>query len=170
VSHGPVFTLKPIAPESIARALEKAERYRLLNEPAFAESICLDVLAIEPENQQALVSYLLSLTDQFTEGLEGAEANARAVLPRLHGEYERIYYAGIICERRAKALLAHGGYDSGSVAYEYLRDALEYFEKAQAVQPPGNDDAILRYNTCVRMMEWHHLEPGADERQDYPLE
>jgi hypothetical protein len=170
VSDRPSFSLKPIAPESIARALEKAERYRLLNEPAFAESICLDVLAIEPENQQALVSYVLSLTDQFTDGHEGAVASARAVLPRLHGEYDRHYYAGIICERRAKALLAHGGYDSGPAAYEYLLDALVCYEKAQALQPPGNDDAILRYNTCVRMMDWHHLEPGVEERQDYPLE
>ncbi len=170
MSDGPVFSLKPIAPESIERALEKAERYRLLNEPAFAESICLDVLAIEPENQQALVSYLLSLTDQFAHGHEGAEASARAVLPRLQGEYERHYYAGIVCERRANALLAQGGYDSGPAAYVYLRDALVCYERAQALQPPGNDDAILRYNTCVRMMDWHHLEPAVEERQDYPLE
>jgi hypothetical protein len=170
VSDGPILALKPIAAESVARALEKAERYRLLNEPAFAESICLDVLAIEPENQQALVVYLLSLTDQFIEGLEGGVASARAVLPRLSSEYERHYYAGIICERRAKALLAQGGYDSGPAAYDYLRDAIHFYDKAQALQPPGNDDAILRHNTCVRMIEWHHLEPAVEERQDYPLE
>jgi hypothetical protein len=34
------FDLKPISIASIPRALEKAERYRLLNEPEQAESIC----------------------------------------------------------------------------------------------------------------------------------
>ena len=45
------FTLKPISPEAIPEALQKAERYRLLNEPAQAESLCQDVLAVEPNNQ-----------------------------------------------------------------------------------------------------------------------
>ena len=35
-------------------ALEKALRYRLLNEPVEAESICRDVLEVDPDNQAAL--------------------------------------------------------------------------------------------------------------------
>lgn len=48
-----VFELKPLSKKAIPRAIEKADRYRLLNEPSDAESICLDVLAVDPENQRA---------------------------------------------------------------------------------------------------------------------
>ena len=51
-----MFELKPLSTEAIPAALEKAERYRLLNEPGEAESICLDVLKADPENQQALIT------------------------------------------------------------------------------------------------------------------
>ena len=106
--------LKPLAKDAVGRALERAERYRLLNEPEGAESICLDVLRLEPRNQAALVMLLLALTDQFPAG--GTVDRARAVLPTLHDEYERVYYAGLICERRAKALLHRGGPGSSFAA------------------------------------------------------
>ena len=57
--------LKPISKDSIDAVLEKAVRYRLLNEPSSADSICRDVLDIDPQNQQALVGLILALTDQF---------------------------------------------------------------------------------------------------------
>ena len=47
--------LKPISKEAIPSALAKAERYRLLNEPRLAESICRDVLRTDAGNQQGLV-------------------------------------------------------------------------------------------------------------------
>src|SRR5947209_7539003 len=104
-----MFELKPLSKEAIPRALEKAQRYRLLNEPVEAQSICLDVLRIDPENESALVCLLLALTDQFDEEIQDAVVQAREVLPRLRDGYSRAYYAGIICERRAKAQLKHGG-------------------------------------------------------------
>jgi hypothetical protein len=163
--------LKPLSREAIPRALEKAERYRLLNEPVEAQSICLDVLRIDPENQQALVALLLALTDQFEEGISDAVPQAREVLPRLHDEYARAYYAGIICERRAKAQLKHGGPGSGFVAYHLFQEAKSWYEKAEAVRPAGNDDALLRWNTCVRILERHaHLRPEPVERLELPLE
>ena len=102
-----MFELKPLSREGIPGALAKAERYRLLNEPGEAESIYLDVLEIDPDNQQALVGLVLALTDQFEHGVPGCVNQAREVLPRLREEYERAYYAGIICEREAKAQLRH---------------------------------------------------------------
>jgi hypothetical protein len=165
-----MFALKPIAPESLARALEKAERYRLLNEPHFAESICLDVLALDPNHQQALVIYLLALTDQFGENREGGVSRAQGVVAKLHGEYERCYYTGIVHERRGKARLSQGGLGSGAAAFELLHDAMHWYEKAQTMHPTGNDDAILRYNTCVRLIQDYRLEPPVHERHEYPLE
>jgi hypothetical protein len=163
--------LKPLNPQSIGRCLERAERYRLLNEPVEAESICLDVLEADAQNQKALVMLLLSLTDQFDEGESGVVARAQEVARRLPDAYEQAYYAGIVAERRAKAQLRRGGPGSSYAAYASLRDALALFEKAEAVRPAGNDDAILRYNTCVRILERHpDLTEAPREEREPPLE
>jgi hypothetical protein len=144
------FDLKPISVESIPEALAKVERYRLLSEPSLAESICLDILAVAPGHQQALISLLLARTDQFGSGM--TVAKAREVLSQIKGDYERAYYAGIIAERNGHAHLRQGGHGSNSVAYYALREGMEHYERAQALRPPGNDDAILRWNTCARMI------------------
>jgi hypothetical protein len=165
-----MFELKPLSEKAVPRALEKAERYRLLNEPVEAESICQDVLRIDPDNQQALISLLLALTDQF-EGRASDVNQAREVLDRLRGDYERAYYAGIICERRAKARLIHGGPASGFAAYDWFQEAMSWYEKAEAIRPAGNDDALLRWNTCARILMRHpHVQPGPEERTELPLE
>ena len=75
-----------------------------LNEPSEAESICLDILAVDASNQ-ALIILLLALTDQFGESADAHE-RARDTLALLESEYDKAYYAGIIAERRAKAQLA----------------------------------------------------------------
>src|SRR5438034_694067 len=95
------FDLKPLSPEAVPRALEKAERYRLLHEPREAESICLDVLSREPDNQEALKMLLLALTDAFGHGESpGTVAEARKIVAQLHDDYDRLYYTGIVCERQ----------------------------------------------------------------------
>src|SRR5579871_4894241 len=158
-----MFELKPISREAIPEALAKVERYRLLNEPWQAESICEDVLRIDPQNQHAQVMLLLSLTDQFGKGISAAKA--REVLLRLEGEYERAYYAGIIAERWAEALLRQGSPGAGFTAYQSLREAMEHYEKAEALRPPGNDDALLRWNTCARLlMRNPELRPRGEEK------
>jgi len=160
-----MFELKHITREAIPGALAKAERYRLLNEPEEAESICLDILAIDPQNQAALVMLLLSLTDQFRSGRAQCFAEAQAVLPRLGGEYERLYYAGIIWERRATARLERGGASSAHVVSPWMRTAMGFYERAEAIRSPGNDDAILRWNTCARLCMRHHL--GAEPEPSF---
>ena len=163
--------LKPLSREAIPRALEKAERYRLLNEPVEAESICLDVLAADPANQAALIMLLLALTDQFEEAAAGVVARAQDVLKELRDDYERAYYSGIVCERRGKAQLKRGGPGSGSMAYESFREALGFYDTAEAVRPSGNDDAILRWNTCVRILKRHrNLTAAPIDESEPPLE
>jgi len=147
--------LKPITKEGIPAALEKAERYRLLNDSSAAESICLDVLDVDPRNQEALVSLLLSITDQFLEELADNVRRARDVLPRLTDEYERIYYTGIIIERRARAQLHRGALGAADVASEGFREAMRWYERAEGMRPSGNDEAILRWNTCARLLGRH---------------
>jgi hypothetical protein len=165
-----MFELKSIAKESIPRAIGKAERYRLLNEPRQAESICLDVLAIEPAHQQALICLLLALADQFGTGGGALVAQARQILPRLDGEYEQIYYAGIISEREARAQFAQSHPGAGGNAYVHLREAMAFYERADERAAPGDDDAVLRYNTCVRMIQRHSLVPPPRDEEELPLE
>ena len=154
---------KPISRDAVPLALEKAERYRLLNEPAQAESICLDVLEVDPENQRGLVLLVLALTDQFQTGPTDCIRQAEALVPRLHGEYERSYYSGIIFERRGYARAARSGPGSESVAYQWVRRAMDFFEQAERLRTPGNDDALLRWNSCLRLCKRYHLEPRLEE-------
>jgi hypothetical protein len=146
-----VFELKPITSGGIARAIAKAERYRLLNEPQEAESICRDILRVDPDNQEVLVMLLLSVTDQFGKSAEVGADDGHKVLVNLRGEYERAYYSGVIDERWMKAQLrggAHPGMASG-----FFHQAMDWYAKAMALSPAGNDDAILRWNACVRFMQ-----------------
>src|SRR5207247_5090021 len=123
-----MFDLKPLSPDAVPAAIEKAMRYRLLNEPAEAESICLDILRIQPENQQALVVLVLALTDRFSKGYAVGDAQAQEILARLHDEYERAYYTGIICERRAKAYLQQGMGGTGFNGYGRLRERMGWYD------------------------------------------
>ena len=162
-----MFELKALSKEGVAAALEKAEQYRLLNEPWEAGSICRDILRVDPENHRARIVLLLSLTDLLRTSDAKALERAREVVASLSSEYERVYYSGIICERKAKAILARGGPGSGPVTFDWLRQAMEWYEKAEALRPPGYDDAVLRWNTCARMiMEDGSLRP--DEGRPVP--
>ena len=163
--------LKQLHKDAIPAALEKAERYRLLNEPGEAESICLDILAVDPENQRAIIVLLLALTDRFEKGYGVSETQAKELLARMKSEYDREYYSGIVAERRAKMKLRQHTPGSRFQAYDLLREAMDWFEKAEPLRPPGHDDTILRWNTCARIIERNKLvarEP--EERIEFPLE
>jgi hypothetical protein len=149
-----MFTLKPISRESVDGALAKAERYRLLNEPNEAESICRDILEVDPENRQARISLILALTDEIPHEYS-AFAGAMEAIAGLSTEYDRAYYAGIAWERRAKACHSAGGWGANSKVYDWIVRALNLFEEAERLRAPGNDDAILRWNACVRFLQCH---------------
>ena len=149
-----MFELKALTKDAVPAALAKAERYRLLNEPAEAESICLDVLQVEPGNQEALVTRLLALTDQFVDDLGRSYLEAEEILPRLAGEYDRLYYAGIISERRAKALASRNVPGSNSQAYRRLRGG-------DAVVREGGGPATGRQRRRVAAVESMRAIPAA---------
>ena len=164
-----MFQLRPLSPSAIPSALAKAERYRLLNEGGQAESICQDVLAIEPDNQDALAMMILAITDQFRDESTAAHVGrAEHLLPQLHDPYTRAYYAALINERRARAAIDAG---RPTMAYEWLRAALDGFDRAIGLRPAGNDDAVLRWNTCARILMSHpELVPEPQERFETWLE
>ncbi len=164
-----MFELKPLSRDGVAAALEKAVRYRVLNEPRQAESICRDVLEVDPENRDALVNLLLSLTDQFRHQIARAD-EAWEACSRLQSEYDKAYYSGIICERRAMAQFRQGHPGSGYKAYDGLRQAMEWYEKADALKTDGNDEAILRWNTCARtIMQNPNIQPEPEASPEPPL-
>ena len=149
-----MFTLKPISSDCIDGALAKAERYRLLNEPSEAESICRDILEIDQGNRQARISLILALTDEIPEEASSF-SRAMEAISHLETAYDRAYYSGIAWERRAKALFSSRGLGSSGYVYDWIVEALRLFEEAERVRPAGNDSSILRWNACVRFLERH---------------
>jgi hypothetical protein len=166
----PTLKIKPIHEGAIPAALEKAERYRLLNDPTQAESICRDVLRVRPDHRRALTIIVLALTDRFASdwGSAGVHNMAREFALKLTDEYERLYYEGLISERHARALLRRSG--SRSFAYDGLRQAMGLYEQAERVRPEGNDDAILRWNSCVRTIRRERLGPDLEQEEILLLE
>ena len=158
-----MFELKPLSREAVPAALEKAKHYRLLNEPGAAESICLDILAVDPENQEALVDIVLAMSDRFAKGYAVGDSRIQDFLARITDEYQRSYYTGIVYERRAKAVLHKGGLN----AFELFEQAMKCFQKAEAIRPAGNDDAILRWNGCARVITRNNLAPREVSANDF---
>jgi hypothetical protein len=162
------FELKSISLGAVTKAAERAEHYRLLNDPAQAESICLDVLEVDPDNQQVLVTLVLSITDQFAAGgVTASPQRARSYLARLHDDYQKTYYAGLIHERQAQAFLGRGM--ARMFAYDGFRHAMDLYETAEANRPEGNDDPVLRWNSCARTIMREQLQPREDDAE-LPLE
>lgn len=164
------FQLKPLTRAGIAGAIDKAKQYRLLNEPGAAESICRDVLDVEPANEEAAILLLLTLTDMFARGIGQRFDEALRLAQALRGPYERAYYTGIVYERRGKAHHRSNAPQSGLMAYDWLRRAMVQFEVAEQLRPPGDDQAILRWNGCVRRLRAHpELRPAAEDAGAPPL-
>ena len=166
-SREPEFELKRLAVRTVPAAIKKALRYRDLNEPAEAESICRDVLRVKPTHHEAKVTLLLALTDQFlTKGLGGRVEEAEALAEGFTKKYERAYYLGIICERRAKARHRNKSPGCGFAAYHWLRQAMGWYEKAEEMRPKDEDDALLRWNACARnIMANCDIQPAPEETE-----
>ena len=126
------FELKSLSHEAIPAALEKAHRYRLLNEPEQAESICEDVLRIDPENQDALASLILALTDRFGSPRPVPPRRVRDLLPRLRGEYERAY--------------THGPHANASNAQVRLSTATSRVQKIHPVSPTETVSIVVGWH------------------------
>ncbi len=152
-----MFKLKPLHKSGIPRALKKVEQYRLLNEPLEAESICRDILAVEPDNESAIVEFILTLTDRFQEGVSANEANA--MVSKLSDPFGKKYYKALVLERQGKAALKRGYPGCNYDAFEWLEEAMHIYEEADALSDADNDDAILRWNTCARIIQERNLGP-----------
>ena len=162
-----MFPLKPLSASAVPAALAKAERYRLLNEPEQCQSICEDVLRADPGNHAATVMLILAITDSFPTTTADA-ARATELASTLASDYEHAYYAGLVAERRARALLSHGGLGRRG-ATQWLQQAMAEYERAEAVRPPDNDDARLRWNACARVFNAQPDLLAEDDEPNAPI-
>ncbi|MBN4082652.1 hypothetical protein JYS44_00280 [Phycisphaeraceae bacterium AH-315-B13] len=158
--------LRAISVESIPRAIAKAERYRLLNEPRCAESICRDILAVDAKNQDAIKILILAITDQFSSfadrmGVRERKEDVESLLSHLPDEYARRYYTGVMLERWGKGLL--GVKCDSSTVLDMLERAMVEYEAADKLADPVNQDAVLRWNTCVRLIARYELKSKPQE-------
>jgi hypothetical protein len=157
--------LKSISKAGIPEAIAKVELYRYLNEPEEAESICRDILAVEPQHQLAKRMLGLAITDQFSGAASDRYSEVRNIFESLGDAYERSYYMGLLYERRAKAQLEAGC--SPHILLPLVEEAMRCFAEAEKIRPAGNDDSILRWNRCVRLLEsqpeFHAEHPGPGE-------
>lgn len=164
-----MFKLKPLSPDALPHALDRAEQYRLLNQPWQAESICRDILRVDPHHQKALTIAILSITDQFgsifgtTSPIEAFE-----LIPRLENKYHQLYFKGLIHERQGKAAYQRNTPHVKYIAYKDLTDAMGLYEEAEKIRPENNDESILRWNACARMIREYNLEADPDE-EDVPV-
>ena len=145
--------LKSISRAGIGEAIAKAELYRYLNEPEEAESICRDILSVDSGHQLARRLLGLSVTDQFTGKAGDRYAEVEEIFQGLKDDYERSYYTGLLHERRAKTQL-HSGC-AAHILLPLVEQAMRCFAEAEKVRPPGNDDSLLRWNSCVRLLQSH---------------
>ena len=159
-----MLELKKLHQNAIPAALAKVERYRLLNQPHLAESICHDILAIDAKNQEGNRLLILVITDQFGLNSSGLAKRAREVASRLQSDYDRYYYSGIIAERPGKSALDSHTPGSNHDAYEWFHEAMELYDRAEDLHPEANDDAILRWNTCARQIENNKLSERPEEK------
>jgi hypothetical protein len=86
---------------------------------------------------------ILLITDQFAADLHHVEP-ATDAWSQLDDPYERACYGGIICARKAKALLRLSTLGSTRAAVAALQEAIACYGRAELLRPAGNEDVILR--------------------------
>ena len=162
--------MKPLPRNDVEAVLALARRCREAGEPDAAESMCLDALEIAPDNQDVLMLLLLARIDLLDRGFPRGVERAREVLPRLAGEYEKAFYAGLICDRQARVVLSQRGNRSGHISWEWFQFALDHYTEAARVDPQNLEPA-LRANSCTRLIARNrHCVPGPSDREEHGIE
>jgi len=162
--------LKPISKKAVPAAIEKANHYRLLNQPWQAESICRDILRTDPDNQSVTYTLVLAITDQFEHGkFKTSLAKALETVSKLNDKYQAEYCTGLIYERQGLAAYKRRTPRAGYIAYEYFQRAMNHYEAAEKIRPESNDESVLRWNACARLIQKHNLKASPEEKGTEPM-
>ncbi len=163
--------LKRLHTDSLPAALARARHYRLLNQPHLAESIFRDILEVDSGHEDAKVGLIMTLCDAFVSASSSPVSEVLRMANELDDAYSRSYYSGLVCERKAQAHLDKGGPGAGALAYDWLRQAMDHYSDAEPLRPSGNDDALLRWNTCARVLNNRSdVRPRAEDAAVHLLE
>ncbi|MCH2169780.1 hypothetical protein MK489_03265 [Myxococcota bacterium] len=162
--------IKTLGADQISTALALAERCRSGGQAETAESICTDILEVDPDNTRAIELLLWARVDLLGEGRHGGVERAQEALALVKSDFDRRYLEGVICERQARFLIGKRGRHSSRVAYDWFRHAMDAFEEASRIEP-GRPEASLRWNACLRSIERdRHCAPAIDEDEDHGIE
>ena len=143
--------LKLIAPKDVPQTIDMAAQCRLRGDDVVAESMCMDVLSQEPENQIALEVLLRIFADRIAVGDKSALADARHVLPKLGDPGTHAFCNALIYEAQARRLTSRSDLPAAAAAQELFSFAVEQFEQAaDAAKDPL--ESHLRANACLRAM------------------
>ena len=164
-----MFELKRLSTAAIPAALAKAERYRLLNEPEEAQSICEDVLTADPDNFEAVRTLILALTDSFPNHDPNNVSRAQELVARLPSEYERAYFGGLVAERRARALLSAAAPAAPCRRAICCAKPCMRSSAPRRSSPPTMTTRLLRWNACARLFERHPELAEIDEERTAPV-
>lgn len=168
--EGPI-ELKRLHQDALEAAHNRARHYRLLNQPQLAESIFRDILEVDPDDEDAKVGLIMTLCDMFVTATGRPVTEVLRMAGELEDDYARAYYSGLVCERKAQAQLLKGGPGVGALAYDWFRQAMEHYERAEPIRPSGNDDVLLRWNTCARTLNTRpDVRPRPDDAGVHLLE
>ena len=162
--------LKTLGADQVSSALAAAEQCRAGGEAETAESICTDILEVDPGNARAIELLLWSRVDLLGEGRYGGVERAQEALALVQSDFERHYLEGVICEQQARFLIGKRGRHSSRVAYDWFRHAMDAFEEAARIAP-DRPEASLRWNACLRSIERdRHCAPDLDDGEDHGIE
>ena len=145
------WQLKALGTRNLTAAVTLAKHYRDLNQPEEAESICRDILDVDPRHAVAWRLLGLALTDQMHSGSAGLLEDAIAAFDHLADDYDRTYHHGVAWERAAKAHLERNEAHSAVTSFEH---ALGLYARAEELHP-DSPDPVLRWNRGVRLLETH---------------
>jgi len=101
------------------------------------------------------------------QGEQRLDATTRALAIAERGEYLPGLAGAWVDERRERLaiLVADARQDAAELAFAAGR-----YAEAERLRPPGNDDAILRWNTCARILARHeaHVHAGVEGERYVP--
>ena len=134
------------------------------------ESICLDILELDPNHRSTLDLLLRCRIELLKKGLPQSVARAQELIPQLDSDFDQAFYSGMIREAQARYLLEKRGRATSGVAYSWFRHAMDDFAAASNLDA-GRVEPKLHWNACLRTLENNpQCVPPPEDGEDHGIE